>query len=212
LLGTALAAVAAGSLLAFSLVAQHAGLGDLTVPGPVTARGPGDSLGAITLPGQPGNPAAPGPAEPSPAAPEPTLVAEGAPGPTPEVVAPTPAPEVGAPGDEGPSFDGLDDERRPASTARVGDGELERGWQREGHGRASAKHDAKKGVSHEDSVPPGHARRSGAPASDRERGNGPPSTPPGHAKQEARGDERGRAHGHDKHKERGKHKGRAKHH
>lgn len=211
LLGTALAAVAAGSLLAFSLVAQQAGLGNLTLPESATARGPGGSLGAITLPGAP-NPAA-GPSESAPTAPEFTLVAESAPGPAPEA-APTPAPDVDAPSDEGPSFDGLDDDRRPASTTRVGDGELERGRQREGHGRASAKHPSggKKGGSDERSVPPGHARKSGAPASDRDRGNGSPSTPPGHAKQEARGDERGHGHGHAKHKERGKHKGRGKHH
>lgn len=211
LLGTALAAVAAGSLLAFSLVAQQAGLGDLKLPESVTARGPGGSLGAITLPGAPGNPAA-GPSEPAPTAPEPTLLAESAPAPE---AAPAPAPQVGAPSDEVPSFDGLDDDRRPASTARVGNGELERGWQREGHGRASAKRDssrAKKHGSHKHSVPPGHARKSGARASDRDRGNGPPSTPPGHAKQEARGGERGHGHGHAKQKERGKHKGRAKHH
>jgi hypothetical protein len=201
-LGTALAAVAAGSLLAFSMVAQHAGLGDLTVPGPVTASGPGGSLGAITLPGVPGNPAAAGSPEPSPTASEPTLVAS-APAPAPEV-APTAPSDIPAPRDEGPSFDGLEDDRRPTSTTRVGDGELERGWQRAGHGRGAKKkddglHAARKGGASERSTPPGHARKSDAEATGSERGNGPPSTPPGHAKKEARGAEHGHGGGHSGH-------------
>jgi hypothetical protein len=215
LLGAALAAVAAGSLLAFSVVAQQAGLGQLRVPGPVTASGPGGSLGAITLPGAPGNPRAAGSPEPSPIAPEPTLVAS-APPPAPEIAA-TPASDIPAPSDEGPSFAGLDDVRRPTSTTRVGDGELERGWQRAGHGRGADKkddglHAARKGGA---STPPGHARKSGAEGTGKDRGNGPPSTPPGHAKQEARGVEHGHGlggegdndhdRGHGNNKSRGKH-------
>jgi hypothetical protein len=212
LLGTALAAVAAGSLLAFSLVAQQAGLGDLAVPGPVTASGARGSLGPITLPGAPGNPAPPGATEAAPSAPEPTVVAS-APPPAPDVDSP-PAPEAPAPRNDRPSFDGLEDDRRPTST-RVGNGELERGRQRKDHGRGPAGLFAARTEgdgSNERSAPPGHARKSGAPSSDRDRGKGPPSTPPGHAKQQARGDERGHGQGQVKHKGRGKQKGRAKHH
>lgn len=207
-LGTALAAVAAGSLLAFSVVAQQAGLVDIALPRPVPATRPGASLGGITLPGAPSNPAAPRSSGPATTAPSPTLVAS-APAPTPEAAPPTLAPEVPAPSEAEPSFEGLDDGRRPASTARVGDGDLERGWRKVGHGRGAEKHDrssaVKKGGSNERSAPPGHARKSGTPAREHDRHHGPPSTPPGHATQKARAHGRDEAPGHAKDKGHAKH-------
>jgi hypothetical protein len=198
--GTALAAVAAGSLLAFSLVAQQTGLGNLGLSDRVASTAPGVSSSTITLPG--GTAGGDGAGRPGAEASEGSTIAS-APLATPSTTTPTTAvPDTSATADVEPSFDLPDLGRRAVSAARPSTEDSDqRGkdkgrpiWARGAHDQKKVEHGRRSGAARfqgdgPSAVPPGHSKN---------KEQGRPATPPGHSKEKHHG--HGNANGHSKNK------------